>query len=209
MPPLDSIFAQKRDAYQHPLSRFLDSGKAQDVRVEVMRPKDVLGFKPASIFIHWKANGVDQPPQQYPWDSDLNADLVRRGIQSVSSDAEIVRFGLSFRHEFKRPETRFGDGFFNAVLVIVVRELGFQEFPEVAQVLRHVTQSRPHMGGHGYDDCREMIVGIISARAGELVDVLHYGEAEAKAILAGAMAQYLDDRFTVTDRIRLGWATPG
>lgn len=205
MPSLDSIFSNKREPYQHPLLRFLDSTKPQNVRVEVIRPKDVLGYKPASIYLHWAAGGVDRPPQPYPWDSELNAELMRRGVPSVSPDAEKVRFGLALRDAFKRPETRFGDGFFNAVLVMVVTELEFHEYPDVAEVLKHVTRSRPHMGGHGFGDCREMIVGIISGRATDLVDALRYSEADAKAVLAGAMARYLDERFTVTDRIRLGW----
>jgi len=207
MPPLDSVFTQKRPPYQHPLLRFLDGIKPEDVRVEVVRPKDVLGYKPASIYLHWVVGGAKQPPHPYPWDSELNEALVRLGIRSPSADAEKVRFGLALRDSFKRPEARFGDGFFNAVLVMVVRELEFQEYPEVAEVLRHVTQSRPHMGGHGYDDCREMIIATISGLAGDLVDKLHYSEADAKTILAGAMARFLDERFTVSDRIRLGWAT--
>lgn len=205
MPPLDSIFAKMREPYQHPLLRFLDTAQSQNVRVEVVRPKDVLGYKPADIYIHWAVGGVDQPPQHYPWDGELNAELLRRGIPSLSADAEKVRFGLALRDAFKRPEVRFGDGFFNAVLVMVVGELGFQEYREVAEVLKHVTRSRPYMGGPGFSDCREMIVGIISGRAAELIDDLHYSEGDAKAVLAGAMAKYLDERFTVSDRIRLGW----
>jgi hypothetical protein len=208
MPPLDLVFTNRREAYQHPLLRFLDSTKPRDVRVEIDRPKDVLGYKPASIYLHWAVGGVDQPPQSYPWDYELNAELVQRGIPSVSADAEKVRFGLALRDAFKRPEARFGDGFFNAVLIMVVRELGFHEYPEVAQVLKHLTQSRPHMGGHGFDDCREMIIGMISDCATDLVTALHYPEPNAKIILAGAMARYLDERFTVTDRVRLGWVAP-
>ncbi len=205
MAPLDSIFAKKRDAYRHPLLRFLESAEPEDARVEVTRPKDILGFKPASIVIHWKKNGVEQPPARYQWDDELNAQLVRLGIRSVSLDAEKVRFNMCLRDALKRPEARFGDGFFNAVLVKVVSDSGFGTFPEVARVMRHVTSLDPHTGGQGYPDCREMIVGIISARAGELVEALAYPEAEGKLVLAGAMAQYLDERFTVTDRIRLGW----
>ena len=205
MPPLDAVFGNRREAYHHQLLRFLDSGKPERVRVEVVRPKDVLGYKSASIYVHWSAGGVEQPPQPYPWDSDLNAELVRRGIPSISVDAEKVRFGLALREAFKRPEARFGDGFFNAVLVVVVKELGFPEFGEVADVLKHVTTNRPHMGGNGYNDCREMIVGALSDRAKELVDLLKYEQPAAKEILAGGVARYLDERFTVTDRVRLGW----
>lgn len=205
MPPLDAVFSKGREVYQHPLLRFLDANKPQIVRVEVVRPKDVLGYKSASIFLHWSIDGVEQPPQPYAWEAELNAELVRRGIRSVSPEAEQVRFGLALRDAFRRPEVRFGDGFFNAVLLMAVDELGFREYPEVAGVLKHITRSRPYTGGHGYGDCREMIVGIISWRANELVEALHYPEPDAKAILAGAMARYVDDRFTVTDRIRLGW----
>lgn len=208
MAPLDTLFA-KRDAdpYHHPLLRFLDAPapKPDKVRVEMVRPRDVLGYKAATIYVHWAAGGVDQPPQPYPWDGELNAELVRRNVRSVSPEAEAVRFGLALRDAFKRPEARFGDGFFNAVLVEVVRELGFPAFEEVDAVLKHIATHAPHKGGNGFADCREIIVGIISTRAAELVDLLGYSQGDAKNVLAAAMAQYLDDRFSVSNRIRLGW----
>jgi len=43
---------------------------------------------------------------------------------------------LALRSAFRQAETRYGDGFFNAVLGQFVKESEFAEFPEVAEILR-------------------------------------------------------------------------
>lgn len=53
-------------------------------------------------------------------------------------------------------------------------------------------------------ECRDMIDGAIAGRAKELTKCLEYEIAEAEEILAAALAQYLDDRFSVTNRRVLG-----
>ena len=55
-----------------------------------------------------------------------------------------------------------------------------------------------------YDRCRETIADAISGRAHELRDKLAYTEEEAKQILVRSIARYLDDRFSVTNRRRMG-----
>ena len=205
MSKLDSFFEKKSETFRHPLLSFLDKAHAERVAIEVERPQDVLGFKAAKIYLHLVVDGREQPPAEYAWDDELNAALVGRGIKAVSVDNEKVRFGLGLRFGFKRSESRFGDGFFNSVLVIVVKEGGFAEHPDVADILKDVHTNKPHMSGNGYGDCYEMITKAISDRANELVDSLRYGKDEAREILSGAMARYLDERFTVTNRRRLGW----
>ena len=205
MSKLDSFFSMPAATYHHPLLRFLEMNKPDRVSVDVVRPKDVLGYKSAKLFLNWTKNDLEQPPVEYGWDDELNGALIQRGIRAVSPDAEKVRFGLVLRHAFKRPESRFGDGFFNSVLAIVVRESGFPDFPEVAGILKQVSTNQPHMEGNWYPDCRQMIEGILGAQATELVSSLQYSQDDAKSILAGAVARYLDERFSVTDRIRWGW----
>jgi hypothetical protein len=61
------------------------------------------------------------------------------------------------------------------------------------------------MGGNGYTDCHAMVTNAISDQATQLVDWLKYNKDEAREILSGAMARYLDERFTVSSRRRLGW----
>jgi hypothetical protein len=207
MSKLNSFFEIKGESFRHPLLTFLSKVPGRHAEIEVVRPKDMLGFKAAKIGLHLTSeDGSPQPPTEYAWDDDLNAALVAMGVKSISPDNEKTRFALGLRAGFKRAESRFGDGFFNAVLGLVVKEDGFADHPEVGGILQDVHTNAPHMGGNGYSDCREMITKAISDRAHELVGRLKYTQEQAQEILAGAMARYLDERFTVTDRRRLGWA---
>ncbi|MEK6234950.1 MAG: hypothetical protein N2C14_09575 [Planctomycetales bacterium] len=52
--------------------------------------------------------------------------------------------------------------------------------------------------------CRELIAEAISGRARELTKSLKYPQQEARNILVSSLAQYLDDRFSVTSRRQMG-----
>jgi hypothetical protein len=205
MSKLDSFFEKRKETFRHPLLTYLDGAHPDSASIEVMRRGDVLGFKASKIYLNLVVGGKPLPPAEYGWDDELNEALVMRGIRAVSVDNEKIRFGLGLRSSFKRPETRFGDGFFNSVLVIVIKEFGFADYPEVADVLSDVHTNQPHMGGNGYTDCHAMVTNAISDQATQLVDWLKYNKDEAREILSGAMARYLDERFTVSSRRRLGW----
>ena len=55
-----------------------------------------------------------------------------------------------------------------------------------------------------YAECRDMIDGAIRGRARELTKKLGYAIPVAEEILVSAIAQYIDDRFSVTNRRVLG-----
>jgi len=205
MSKLNSFFGSKGSKFSHPLLTFLEGIQADRKEIEVSRPKDTLGFKAAKIYLHITADEKQQPPAEYAWDDELNAHLVTSGIRSITADNEKMRFALGLRFGFKRAESRFGDGFFNAVLAMVVREEGFAEHQEVKRILNYVSTDQPYMDGNGYSDCREMIERAIGDQANSLVKDLKYTLEQAEDILAGAMAKYLDERFSVSDRERLGW----
>jgi hypothetical protein len=50
-----------------------------------------------------------------------------------------------------------------------------------------------------------MIQSALQDRWFELRRILGYEKEAADRIMAGALASYLDERFTVTDRRKLGW----
>ncbi|HET6248136.1 MAG TPA: hypothetical protein VFE47_10605 [Tepidisphaeraceae bacterium] len=204
MPKLGPFPTTARD-YEHPLLRFLDRTQPERAEIEVVRPKDVLGFKSARLYLHFAKNGVAQAPAEYLWDDELNLALINRGIKSASPESEEIRFGLYLRYKLKRTESRYGDGFFNSVLILVIRELKFELFPEVEKILGQIHTNKPDPGGSSLDDCRNAISTILGKAVEELTKRLQYPEAQADEILAGAVAKYLDERFTVSDRIRLGW----
>lgn len=70
---------------------------------------------------------------------------------------------------------------------------------------KDVLANRPYTGGSSYEDCLDMFNSVVSGRAEELVGPLKYERPTAEEILAGALAHYLDERFTVTNRRQLGW----
>jgi hypothetical protein len=48
-------------------------------------------------------------------------------------------------------------------------------------------------------------VGAIRGRAQELTRLLGYGQPDAEVILGSALAIYIDDRFSISDRRALGF----
>src|SRR5258707_3691334 len=121
MSVLEGYFRQKIDeTYDHPLLRIADAAakrpEVSRVAVEVLHPRDGLGFKPAKIYLHvlGEAGQDVQPNQEEDWDDALNTALVKRKIRAVSTDNEKVRFTLGLWAALQVPETRFGDGYYNA-----------------------------------------------------------------------------------------------
>jgi hypothetical protein len=198
------------DPYNHPLLRGIDEGaKHPDVKrivVEILRPRDVLGFKPAKLYLHLLGDeGQDvEPYQKEDWDVALNTALVKRKIRAISPDNEKVRFTLGLRAALQFPETRFGDGYFNAVLVHLIVNSPFARHPSVAPILQFVYKNGVETSSRKYAECRGLIDDAIRGRALELVELLGYGIPEAEEILAAAVAGYLDERFSVTNRKIMG-----
>ena len=138
------------------------------------------------------------------WDDALNSALVKRKIRATEPDNEAVRFSLGLRAAFQAPETRFGDGFYNAALVHYLTDSPFADQPEVKPVLIHVYRNGMDTSTRTYAECRDLIDAAIRGRARELVEDLGYEIPEAERILAAAVAQYLDERFSVTNRRLMG-----
>src|SRR5438094_276667 len=128
MNDLQSYFRQGReDVDRHPLLRHLSNLKKQkefrEARLEVRRPRGMLGFEPAVMYLHFiKVNGSELPYLQEPWDEELNTALVKRGIQAIDEENEVIRFGLALVGAFQKPEVRVGEGFFSSVLVEEIHE---------------------------------------------------------------------------------------
>jgi hypothetical protein len=107
----------------------------------------------------------------------------------------------------RKPVREFGDGYFNAVLVDLLKDSDLTRYPAISEVLEQAYTNHPSREGKGFDKynlCREMIADAISGRARELTGPLNYPEDEAKQILVTALARYLDERFSVSNRRRLG-----
>ena len=69
--------------------------------------------------------------------------------------------------------------------------------------LKHIEPRRTFQGAEA-DDCREMIEEAISTSDRDLAQRLKYSDEEAIDILACALACYLDERYSITNRPMLG-----
>jgi hypothetical protein len=157
--------------------------------------------------LQFTKNSEPMPLETVAWDDDLNTGLIQLRVRSSSADQEAERFALGLRGALRKAERECGDGYLNAVLLEFIKDSDLIRYPEIAEVVKHAYAASPYREGKGavrYDLCREMIADAISGRAHELKDKLGYNEEEAKPILVQALARYLDERFSVSNRRRLG-----
>lgn len=211
MSELQSYFAQE-DAQKadYPLLGLLTAyqGKPEfgHASLEIRRPRGVLGFEPAELYLHFYGkDGLEMNCQRELWDPDLNLALAHRRIRATDQPNETVRFGLGLSSALEKPETRFGDGFFNSVLIDIVRQSPLAPRQQIQELLPLIPVNKPYMGGPGYEDCQAMIRRAFHEQLELLTNPLHYAEPDADQIFASAVAYYLDERFTITDRRKLNW----
>jgi len=211
MSDLDSYFkGGTLQGESRPLIRLLDVHQEKpefcEAKVEILRPRAALGFEPARLslqFFNMEDKMYDYKTE--PWDAELNEALLYRKIRAIDEFNEIQRFGLALGAALQRPENRYGDGFFSAVLMRVVDQSPFASMAPVEQLRPHISSNKPYDGGHSADDCRAMIQAVLQERWDELRTTLGYDKQVAERILAGALAYFLDERFSITDGRRLGW----
>ncbi len=207
MTTLDDLFRTPADTPPHPRLRHWKERLAQPgakAQLDLYRPATVLGLAQTEMNLHFAQNGTPPSLETVAWDDDLNTGLIQLGVRSVSTDQEADRFALGLRGALGKAGREFGDGYLNSVLLDFIKDSDLTRDREIADVLEHAPGLSPNREGKAYDLCREMITDAISGRAHELKDKLGYPEDEAKAILVRALARYLDERFSVSSRRRLG-----
>lgn len=211
MPDLDHYFnTDKTERASYPLIRLLEAhqGKSEfgEARVEILRQRAPLGFEPAQLSLQFlDKQGKIYDYKTEPWDAELNNALIDRQIRAVNASNEIQRFGLGLGAAFEHPENRYGDGFFSAVLMLVVDQSPFVQMDAVRELRPFISINRPYEGGHSLEDCSAMVQAGLQERWIELRRKLGYDKLDAERILAGALAYYLDERFSITDGRKLGW----
>jgi hypothetical protein len=211
MSDLDSYFKiDKRERDSHPLIRLLDVHQEKPefgaAKVQIIRPRAALGFEPARLSLQF----FNRQDRMYDyktefWDAELNDGLVGRKIRAIDESNEIQRFGLGLGAALQHPENRYGDGFFSAVLMLVVDQSPFAKMDPVRALRPYISTNRPYEGSHAAEDCSLMIQAALQDRWRELRRNLEYDKTDAERILAGALAYYLDERFSITDGQKLGW----
>jgi hypothetical protein len=209
MTTLDDFFSKPTEPL-HPRLRNWKARLAEpgaSATLEVSPPEAEFGQAQPEMHLQFVKDGNLLPLETVPWDDDLNAGLlhqVPKPVRAISPEQEAERFALGLRAALRKAEREFGDGYFNAVLLELLKDSDLTGHAEIAEVLRHAYAPRPSHEGRGYDTCREMIAGAISGRAQELTGPLRYPQDQAKRVLVSALARYLDQRFSVSRRRRLG-----
>ncbi len=182
------------------------SGVGGRVEVEFERRRDGLSFRPASFLVYVVgADGVRLSCDREPWDEDVNDDLVTIGATAETPANEAERTGYALKFKLERDEVRYGDGYFNSVLVLLLRQLGFEEVPSVKRCLDRIAVGTPSTSSSTFSDCMRDIRATLAGVGSRLTVDLEYTNDDAEGILADAVAYYLDERFHVTNRERMGF----
>ncbi len=208
MSDFDKYFT-KSEKYYHPKLNFWKSYLDRDgisSKIEIHRERDGLIFKPTIMFMHFYEGGEEISCDKEPWDSDLNHWCVKEGVRAKDPDNEALRFSLALRAAFKKPGNRFGDGVFNGVLLRTIDDGPFMQHESVSDVMKGIHRGKPNFNSQALTDCSEMIEILIQDQALELLEKLRYDKDQAIDILAGALGEYLDQRFSVTGRRLLGFS---
>lgn len=203
----DYFQAPNGDVELHPQvrkwRRQLSDGSADNAKCELWRKRQGLTFAPATIHVELTKDGVEVSSGTIEWDPDTNMELMRLGVQAVTPVNEAKRLALMLQHWFSIPEARYGDGYFNSVLYDFLKQSPLGAFKPIADALSSMHEYNPSKGA-SYVDCVGSIEAVIRTAARALVESLRYGEDEAEGILVNAIAEYLDERFSITNRHMLG-----
>jgi hypothetical protein len=210
MTKLDDFFRVPVDTLEHPTLRKWKARLGQPgakATLELSQPIAEFGLSQAKMHVQFHEHGEPAALETLPWDDELNSGLITFGVRAINQDQEADRFALGLRAAMHKALREYGDGYSNSVLLELMKDSDLTKHREINEILQHAHAISPYREGKSskkYENCREMITGAISGRARELTANLKYPEDEAKKILVAALGRYLDQRFTVSGRRRLG-----
>jgi hypothetical protein len=206
MPPAaNKYFDMLAEAPEHPKIRAWIAWKSdsQRVELEIRRPREGLAFLPTRMFVTFYADGTIHRQDDAEWELELDTWLLKEHVKARDEVNETLRFALRLKSAFRPIAIRFGDGYFNSVLVHQLRGGPLGGTAPLADVLGAI-QEYEAAGGSKYD-CEQLIDFEITVAAKALLSLYDNDRAAAERILTGALAQYLDERFHVTERRQLGF----
>jgi hypothetical protein len=201
----NKYFDEPASAPEHPRIRAWRSYKDQSSRVEldIRRVREGLAYAPTRMFVtFYDASGAVYRHDETDWELELDTWLVAEHVKANDLENEKLRFSLRLKAAFRPIAIRFGDGYFNSVLVHLLADGPFTDHHALAAVLGEIHEYDA-AGGSKFD-CEELIDYELQVAAKELMG-LYSDRSVAEDILAGAIAQYLDDRFRITEGRLLGF----
>jgi len=209
--PRTFLFPEQPQDRAHPVVQFwadaLKGGVVDRLEVDVRQPRQGLTLGPARIAVLGRRDDgtAPTPPSYVEWELEIHSGLVPLGARAVDPRVEARRYALVLHDRFKPIERRYGDGYFNTVLLQVLADAGLDASPAVAQVLGSVHRGGMVAPSEHASACATRIRIVLQTVSIELVGALDYTEDDAIAIVGGALAEFLDRRFSVSTRRELGW----
>jgi hypothetical protein len=204
----NKYFDESAPVPEHPRIRAWRSYKnlpaVNHVELEIRRQREGLTYLPTRMFVtFYDPAGAIFRQDEAEWELELDSWLVKEHVKAKDEDNEKLRFALRLKVALRPIAARFGDGYFNSVLVYLLRGGPFGGREPLAQVLDAIFEYKS--AGGSRLDCEQLIDYEIGVAARELLSLYDNNRALAEDILIGAITQYLDDRFHVTDRRQLGF----
>lgn len=188
------------EATMHPQLRAWAGYQKQaggDIRVELSRSRDALGFGPPQLqVIFLDASKVPVRPDQVPWKPELDDWLLSRRARAVNIESEALRFALRIRVRSAPLLEKWGDGYFNAVFIEVVRQGPFRSQNSILNLMSEIHEYAPSPEPSLAERIAD-VDDIFVVLARELLD-LGYDETTAEVILLNALCIYLDERFHIS-----------
>jgi hypothetical protein len=199
---LKSYFTRGTEPELPEVRRWREKG-LKPIGCKLLRERDGLAFRPAQLAIRF--DGSPRPAVML-WDGGINDWLV---AHRVRAENEADRFGFMLREQFGPIQQRYGDGFFNSVLLHDLRaDAELVAHADVREALDGIQAPRP-MRGAAARDCGDMIQSVLTSCGTALVARLKYGHDEAEETFCAALVYFLDERFSITNSRILGWSFEG
>lgn len=202
-PATNKYFDTPSQSPEHPKIRAWSAWKSssQRVELEIRRPREGLAFRQASLFVTFYEGTVPRQDDTQ-WELELDTWLLKENVKARDEVNEVLRFALRLKAALRPIAIRFGDGYFNSVIVHQLRGGPLAGIAPLSEILGAI-QEYEAAGGSRYD-CEQLIDFEITVAANSLLN-LYNDRAVAERILTQALAQYLDERFHVTERRQLGF----
>jgi hypothetical protein len=170
--------------------------------VNFVRERKGLSFAMPHVFVEFRKNSTPAE-RNYAWHPEIESWLISHHGKAINDENEIERMGYYLRFLFEDVPCQFGEGFINSILAERLGEY-CKGSEIVAEKLSRVTKNLPFKNSVHYkiateflDDC---LVKVIEALA-----KLDYSKPDVTNILEGAIAYFLDERFSITNRKNLGF----
>jgi hypothetical protein len=185
-----------------------DHPECDHLGVEVQQPRDDYGRGRAMVLVYFFDKGGELlHAESEEWEPELERFLLDEArAASQTREAEILRFELLLREAFRPIWREVEGGYFDAVLVHVLREGDFRDHPAVQEMLAHARPGNP--SPRRLAETRAFIEAALAYVGGRL-RLVRPDPEEASEILARALAAWLDERFSVSRRRRMGMVPEG